>query len=134
MQKQQLSRLQQLATDLQVKAELNDPEVQWRFRTGMRDMNRPVYRYMAQREFQKDHKSKLIERVTQMRVCPDVLEQFDPAAQVIVQYGDNRVQEAGIFLQPGEVSPSRIKQCICSATHCSLIILNSLFNLQLSLL
>ncbi|CAO3664799.1 unnamed protein product [Umbelopsis vinacea] len=101
-QKQQLTRLQQLAIDLQVKAELNDPEVQWRFRSGMRDMSRPVYRYMVQREFLKEHKAKLIERVLQMRVCPDLLEQFDPAAQVIVQYGDNSVQEAGIFLQPGE--------------------------------
>jgi hypothetical protein len=69
----------------------------------MRDMSRPVYRYMVQREFLKEHKAKLIERVLQMRVCPDLLEQFDPAAQVIVQYGDNSVQEAGIFLQPGEV-------------------------------
>lgn len=58
---------------------------------------------MVQREFLKEHKAKLIERVLQMRVCPDLLEQFDPAAQVIVQYGDNSVQEAGIFLQPGEV-------------------------------
>lgn len=98
-----MTRLQQLAIDLQVKAELNDPEVQWRFRSGMRDMSRPVYRYMVQREFLKEHKAKLIERVLQMRVCPDLLEQFDPAAQVIVQYGDNSVQEAGIFLQPGEV-------------------------------
>jgi large subunit ribosomal protein L35 len=95
--------LQQLSIDLQVKAELNDPEVQWRFRTGFRDMSRPVYRYLVQREFQKEHKSKLLERLLQMRVCPDILEQFDPAAQVIFQYGDKSVQEAGIFLQPGEV-------------------------------
>ncbi|KAI8579062.1 hypothetical protein K450DRAFT_243679 [Umbelopsis ramanniana AG] len=101
-QKQQLTRLQQLAIDLQVKAELNDPEVQWRFRNGMRDMNRPVHRYMVEREFQKDRKSKLLERVLQMRVCPDILEQFDPTAQVIVEYDGNSVQEAGIFLQPGE--------------------------------
>jgi len=103
-QKQQLTRLQQLAIDLQVKAELNDPEVQWRFRNGMRDMSRPVHRYMVEREFQKDRKSKLLERVLQMRVCPDILEQFDPTAQVIVDYDGNSVQEAGIFLQPGEVS------------------------------
>lgn len=101
-QSQQLSRLQQLATDLKVKAELNEPEVQWRFQSGFRDMSQPVYRYMVQREFQKHQKSKLLERLLQMRICPDILEQFDPSAQVVINYGNNSVQEAGIFLQPGD--------------------------------
>ncbi|CAM0141336.1 mitochondrial 54S ribosomal protein YmL35 [Umbelopsis sp. WA50703] len=101
-QSQQLSRLQQLATDLKVKAELNEPEVQWRFQNGFRDMSQPVYRYMVQREFQKHQKSKLLERLLQMRICPDILEQFDPAAQVVINYGNQSVQEAGIFLQPGD--------------------------------
>ncbi|KAI8065660.1 phosphatidylethanolamine-binding protein [Gongronella butleri] len=79
----QLSALNALKTDLQIKAELNDPEVRHNFEQNKVDMSQPVYRYLCEREFQKNARPKLLERLTQMNVVPDLIESsLDPQVQL----------------------------------------------------
>jgi large subunit ribosomal protein L35 len=85
---------------LQVKSELNNPSVQKNFNQGNIDMSQPVYRYMRQRQFEKAPKSKLMERLTQMNVIPDVLAPgLNPTVEVAVNLPEGQV-EPGVFLKP----------------------------------
>ncbi|KAI9008458.1 phosphatidylethanolamine-binding protein, partial [Phycomyces nitens] len=94
--------LESLRYDLLVKSELNDPEVQKNFKLGKIDMGRPVYRYMRQREFQKAPRAKLMERITQMNVIPDVLAPgLSPEVDISIQLaGEQSAVEPGVFVQP----------------------------------
>ncbi|KAI8990113.1 phosphatidylethanolamine-binding protein [Pilobolus umbonatus] len=103
----QLSALQALKYDLEVKTELNDPEVQKNFKHGKSkdwkrtvDMGKPVYRYMRQKQFEKAPKSKLLERITQMKVVPDLLSPgFNPTVEVAVHLPEGQL-EPGVFIKP----------------------------------
>ncbi|KAI7907827.1 phosphatidylethanolamine-binding protein [Cokeromyces recurvatus] len=98
----QLKALDALKFDLQVKSELNEPEVQKKFKLGDIDMLKPVYRYMRQREFEKVSKSKLLERLSQMNVIPDLLPTgLNPTIDVAVKLlPDGQQVEPGVFLKP----------------------------------
>ncbi|CEI96018.1 hypothetical protein RMCBS344292_10189 [Rhizopus microsporus] len=96
----QLAALQALKFDLQVKAELNEPEVQKNFKLGKIDMSKPVYRYMRQKQFEKEPKRKLMERLTQMNVIPDILPlDLNPSVQVNINLSEGTV-EPGVFIKP----------------------------------
>ncbi|KAF1806884.1 phosphatidylethanolamine-binding protein [Mucor lusitanicus] len=96
----QIKALDALKFDLQVKAELNEPEVQKNFKLGKIDMEKPVYRYMRQKQFEKAPKSKLMERLTQMSVIPDVLAPgLEPTVEINVKLAEGQV-EPGVFLKP----------------------------------
>ncbi|KAI7896838.1 phosphatidylethanolamine-binding protein [Mucor mucedo] len=96
----QLKALDALKFDLQVKAELNEPEVQKNFKLGNIDMSKPVYRYMCQKQFEKAPKSKLMERLTQMNVIPDLLAPgMNPVVEVAVKLAEGPI-EPGVFLKP----------------------------------
>ncbi|GAA5808411.1 hypothetical protein MFLAVUS_011384 [Mucor flavus] len=96
----QLKALDALKFDLQVKAELNEPEVQKNFKLGQIDMSKPVYRYMRQKQFEKAPKTKLMERLTQMSVIPDILApDMNPTVEVCINVAEGQV-EPGVFLKP----------------------------------
>ena len=70
------------------------------------DMEKPVYRYMRQKQFEKAPKSKLMERLTQMSVIPDVLAPgLEPTVEVNVKLAEGQV-EPGVFLKPEQVKYS----------------------------
>ncbi|KAI8084411.1 phosphatidylethanolamine-binding protein [Gilbertella persicaria] len=96
----QLKALNALKFDLQVKSELNDPQVQKNFKLGNIDMGKPVYRYMRQKQFEKAPKSKLMERLTQMNVIPELLAPgMDPTVEVNIKLAEGQV-EPGVFIKP----------------------------------
>ncbi|KAI7865292.1 phosphatidylethanolamine-binding protein [Spinellus fusiger] len=100
----QLKALEALQFDLQVKAELNDPQVQKNYRLGHIDMARPVYRYMRQVEFNKAPRDKLMERTTQMNVIPDVVPLGFTAKvelEIRVKEGEAPIVP-GVFVKPDE--------------------------------
>ncbi|KAF9158329.1 hypothetical protein DFQ26_007749 [Actinomortierella ambigua] len=71
----------------QVYAELNDPEVQWRFQHGVEvDMSKPVFRYMKNKQFVRERLPVIQQRVTQMFVTPDLLPPFTPSMDVRLDY------------------------------------------------
>lgn len=67
-------------------------------------MSKPVYRYMRQKQFEKAPKSKLMERLTQMNVIPDLVPlNTNPSVEVNVKTSEGHV-EPGVFIQPEQVS------------------------------
>ncbi|OZJ06705.1 hypothetical protein BZG36_00307 [Bifiguratus adelaidae] len=103
-QKAQLATLTGLKNDIEVKAHLNDSEIRWRFDQGYVDMSQPVYRFLKHRHFSRQPKSKLMERVTQMRVIPDLLKpSFDPSVEVNLFFKDDSSTEPGVFLKTEDV-------------------------------
>ncbi|ORZ07666.1 phosphatidylethanolamine-binding protein, partial [Absidia repens] len=98
----QLAALNTLKFDLQVKSELNDPQVRSNFDNNTNvDMSRPVYRYLTKRRFEKQPRSKLLERLTQMSVVPDVADMnINPTVEINIQLSDDQVVEPGVITQP----------------------------------
>ncbi|SAM09132.1 hypothetical protein [Absidia glauca] len=98
--KASLAALNALKFDLQVKSELNDPVVRSNFENGTDiDLSRPVYRYLAQRQFAKQPRTKLLERIMQMNVIPDVVDMtIDPTVEIKLQLDES--VEPGMVLDP----------------------------------
>ena len=67
------------------------------------DMNRPIYRYLADRKWREYKRPLILQRITQMNVVPDVLPILDPTAEVTLGFGRRNVQ-------PGEFVDSRISE------------------------
>lgn len=110
---------------LKVLADVNDPMIRKRFedgegkshprdsaflrmifsltllRTG--DMNRPIYRYLADRKWRAYKRLLIIQRISQMHVVPDVLPHLDPIADVGMAFGRRAVL-------PGEFIDSRVSE------------------------
>ncbi|KAI9310639.1 phosphatidylethanolamine-binding protein [Dichotomocladium elegans] len=109
-QSAQLAALNALKFDLQVKSELNDPEVHRTFARGEVDMGRPVFRYMRQKEFEKAPLKQLMERITQMNVVPDVLPlDVKPTVQVNIHFADGSAIEPGVFTKPEQsIKPPKV--------------------------
>ncbi|CAO3650869.1 unnamed protein product [Mucor hiemalis] len=96
----QMKALDALKFDLEVKSELNEPEIQKNFKLGNIDMSKPVYRYMSQKQFEKAPKSKLMERLTQMNVIPNLLAPgLNPTVEVAVTLPEGQI-EPGVFINP----------------------------------
>lgn len=71
------------------------------FSTG--DMNRPIYRYLADRQWRSYRRLLLVQRITQMNLVPDLLPNLDPTAEVSLAFGPRAVS-------PGEFLDSRITE------------------------
>ncbi|KAL1914449.1 uncharacterized protein VTP21DRAFT_8901 [Calcarisporiella thermophila] len=99
------SKLEELEKEkykLEVFSEINNPEVQWNFKNGFVDMSKPVYRYMWEKHWQKEPMAKLMERITQMRVIPDLVHpSVTPSIEVQVDFGEGNF-EPGVFLSPAK--------------------------------
>lgn len=97
-------------------ADINDPLVKKKFEDGhgmdftivcrgqgltrsIGDMNKPIYRYLADRKWREMRRKIVMQRITQMSVIPDVLPHIDPVASVELTFGRRKVQ-------PGEFIPS----------------------------
>ena len=95
-------------------AEINEPEVQWKFKNGDIDMSKAVFRYMKSKQFQRETLPVIQQRVTQMFVTPDLLSPFTPSLNVQLDFGagsspnvpkgspaSSNFFETGSFLLPG---------------------------------
>ena len=67
------------------------------------DMNRPIYRHLADQQWRKYKRLILMQRITQMFIVPDVLPYLDPVAEVRLAFGRRNVQ-------PGEFVDSRVSE------------------------
>lgn len=66
-------------------------------------MNRPIYRYLADRQWRAYRRLLIMQRITQMHVVPDILPYLDPITEVTLAFGTRAVQ-------PGEFVDSRISE------------------------
>ena len=92
-------------------------------------MNKPIYRYLADRKWREYRRLIIIQRITQMKVIPDVLPSFEPSVDVKlafippwvyakrgVEYGDlsQGIPAGGFkYVQPGAFVDSKMSENPC---------------------
>ncbi|PGH11243.1 hypothetical protein AJ79_04974 [Helicocarpus griseus UAMH5409] len=86
---------------LKIQADINDPMVKRRFEDGLGDMNRPIYRYLADQKWREYRRKIIVQRITQMKVVPDVLAHLDPIVDVKLSFGRRSIP-------PGDFVNSRV--------------------------
>ncbi|KAL9102581.1 MAG: hypothetical protein Q9163_002299 [Psora crenata] len=101
--KGRLVRMQKYLEELKILADVNDPVIKKRFEDGMGDMNRPIYRYLADKKWRQYNRLLLMQRVSQYHIVPDLLPHLDPTASVSLGFGRRKVQ-------PGEFVDSRVSE------------------------
>ncbi|KIX08474.1 uncharacterized protein Z518_03130 [Rhinocladiella mackenziei CBS 650.93] len=104
-----LASMQAELERLKILADINDPDVKRRFENGRGDMNKPIYRYLADRKWREYPRKILVQRVTQMKVVPDVIPNVDPIVDVKISFGKTAIP-------PGEFVDSRISENPCQLT------------------
>lgn len=123
VKKGRLVRMQKYLEELKIWADINDPVVKKRFEDGegpspaqrcpvaacnadcqyTGDLNRPIYRYLADRQWRQHRRPILMQRINQMHVVPDVLSYLDPSAEVKLAFGRR-------YVQPGEFVDSQLSE------------------------
>ena len=66
-------------------------------------MSKPIYRFLAERKWQEYRRKIQIQRMTQMKVVPDVIPHCDPIVDIKIKYGRHSVQ-------PGEFVDSAVSE------------------------
>ncbi|KAL2405655.1 Large ribosomal subunit protein mL38 [Exophiala dermatitidis] len=94
---------------LKILADINDPAVKRRFEDGKGDMNKPIYRYLAERKWREYPRKVLVQRITQMKVVPDVVPNVDPILDVKIAFGKKAVA-------PGDFVASDVSEQPCQLT------------------
>jgi large subunit ribosomal protein L35 len=109
--------------DLKILADINDPLIKKRFEDGEGiqfcsrrindlnintdstpgDMNKPIYRYLADKKWRSYQRLVIEQRIHQLGVVPDVLPHFEPTADVRLAFKSRNVQ-------PGEFVDSRVSE------------------------
>ncbi|KAL8942997.1 MAG: hypothetical protein Q9216_001353 [Gyalolechia sp. 2 TL-2023] len=103
IKKGRVLRMQKYLEKLKILADINDPVVKKRFEDGFGDLNRPIYRFLADQQWRKQRRLILMQRVNQMHVVPDVVPYVDPTAEVKVAFGRRNIQ-------PGDFVDSRTSE------------------------
>ncbi|EON64142.1 hypothetical protein W97_03372 [Coniosporium apollinis CBS 100218] len=98
--KNRLDSMRRHLEELKILADINDPLIKKRFEDGLGNMNRPIYRYLADRKWRQYKRLILDQRITQHNIVPDVLPNMDPVADVDVAFSQR-------IVQPGDVVESR---------------------------
>ncbi|KAL1649136.1 mitochondrial 54S ribosomal protein YmL35 [Diplodia intermedia] len=95
--------MQNRLEQLKIQADINDPAVKKNFEDGKANMSKPIYRLLAERRW-REYKQLLVEqRITTMKVIPDVLPAMKQKADVSLMFGDGNVQ-------PGDYVASDISE------------------------
>lgn len=89
--------------DLIILADINDPVVKRKFEDGQGDMNKPIYRYLADQKWRKYKRLVLEQRITQLAVVPDFLPSLDLVVDIDLGFGRKSVA-------PGEFVDSAISE------------------------
>ena len=66
-------------------------------------MNRPIYRFLADKKWRQYNRLVLMQRISQHHIVPDLLPHLDPTASVSLGFGRRNVQ-------PGEIVDSRVSE------------------------
>jgi len=66
-------------------------------------LNKPIYRFLADRQWREYKRKVVVQRITQMNVVPDILPVIDPTVSVTLAFGRRNVQ-------PGEFVDSKVSE------------------------
>ncbi|KZF26655.1 putative mitochondrial large ribosomal subunit YmL35 [Xylona heveae TC161] len=104
-----LRSMQNYLEKLKILADINDPLIKKRFEDGQGDMNRPIYRYLADKKWREYQRPLIVQRITQMNVVPDILPHLDPVADVRLAFRRHNIQPGQFVDSRVSESPARLK-------------------------
>ncbi|KAJ5107155.1 hypothetical protein N7456_003830 [Penicillium angulare] len=96
--KSRLTAMQLHLEELKVLADINDPLVKRKFEDGLGDMSKPIYRFLADRKWREYRRKILVQRITQMKVIPDVLAHCEPILDTKLYFGKRQVSPGDYVL------------------------------------
>ncbi|KAI6275041.1 hypothetical protein MCOR27_007137 [Pyricularia oryzae] len=86
MKQMRLESMREYLNMLKVQADINDPEVKRRFEDGLGDMNKPVYRHLAEQKWRGLPYRVIKQRIEQFSIIPDLLPKFEPVMDVQMSF------------------------------------------------
>ncbi|KAF4550613.1 putative phosphatidylethanolamine-binding protein 3 [Elsinoe fawcettii] len=90
--------LEQHLEEMKILADINDPLVKRNFEDGNGDLNKPVYRHLAEQKWRSYERKVNIQRIEQFNLVPDVLQALDPVVQVELSFGRRKV-DSGEYIE-----------------------------------
>jgi len=69
-------------------------------------MNKPIYRFLADRKWREYRRKILVQRITQLKIVPDVTPHCEPIVDIKINFGRNNVQ-------PGDFVDSAVSEKPC---------------------
>ncbi|GIZ37210.1 hypothetical protein CKM354_000066400 [Cercospora kikuchii] len=91
-------------------ADINDPMVKKRFEDGQGDMNKPIYRHLADKKWRSYERDLLIQRIETMYIVPDVLPEIDPIVSTKLTFANPNNPRKIRNVQHGEIVDTRISE------------------------
>ncbi|CAI4214816.1 unnamed protein product [Parascedosporium putredinis] len=90
-----LTSLREHVEQLKILADINDPVVKRKFEDGVGDMDKPIYRYLANQKWRSYDQKVVLQRIEQFHIVPDLLPKFDPIADVQLFFRRVKVFDKG---------------------------------------
>ncbi|KAH7136418.1 phosphatidylethanolamine-binding protein [Dactylonectria macrodidyma] len=104
-----LASLRRHADKLKILADVNDPIVKKRFEDGLGDMNKPIYRYYAEKKWRSYDHRLITQRIKQFSIVPDVLPKLEPTADVQLYFRKLKVPPGTIVDSLVSENPPRLR-------------------------
>ena len=73
-------------------------------------MSKPIYRYLADKDWRSYKRTMLMQRINQMTVTPDVLEKVDPVVETILSFPAPGSTNRRRMVQHGDFVDSRVSE------------------------
>ncbi|KAF2122978.1 phosphatidylethanolamine-binding protein [Lophiotrema nucula] len=89
--------------ELVILADINDPIVKKKFEDGQGDLNKPIYRHLADNKWRQYKRLILEQRLTQMSIVPDLLPNIDPIVDIDLGFSRQKIE-------PGEFVDSAVSE------------------------
>ncbi|CAM1507825.1 Fc.00g046730.m01.CDS01 [Cosmosporella sp. VM-42] len=103
MKDTKLASLRREVDRLKILADVNDPLVKKRFEDGLGDMNKPIYRYYADKKWRSYDHRLIVQRIKQFNIVPDVLPKLEPTADVQLYFRQLKIP-------PGQIVDSLVSE------------------------
>ncbi|KJK74666.1 hypothetical protein H634G_09977 [Metarhizium anisopliae BRIP 53293] len=98
-----LASLRREVERLKLLADANDPLVKKRFEDGLGDMNKPIYRALAEKKWRSYDYRLITQRIKQFNIVPDVLPKLEPTADVQLYFRQSKIA-------PGDIVSSQVSE------------------------
>ncbi|KAJ5678097.1 uncharacterized protein N7477_003730 [Penicillium maclennaniae] len=106
--KSRVHAMQQHLEQLKIHADINDPLVKRKFEDGQGDMSKPIYRFLADRKWREYRRKILVQRITQMKVVPDVLPHCEPTVDTKLYFNYRQVQPGDFVEAKNSISAPKL--------------------------
>lgn len=104
-----LASLRSDVQHLKILADINDPLVKKRFEDRLGDMNKPIYRYYAERKWRSYDYRVVAQRIKQFHIVPDVLPKLEPTADVQLFFRRLKVPSGQVVDSAVSEAPPRLR-------------------------